>query len=156
MRWGVAMVFAVSAAPSLADETPDPVSEAAIWECITAAAAEPRGAASCIGSFANACMEVAGAYHTIAVTQCMVAETVGWDAALNAAYQDLRADLSGLDAPAGAADALREAQRAWIPFRDAECRWRGNLTRHITDYAHCVLDVTATRVLDLVAKGGGQ
>lgn len=159
MRWVVAMVFAFSAAPSLADETPDPVSEAAIWECITAAGAEPRAATSCIGTFANTCMEAAGAYDTITVTQCMEAETIGWDAALNTAYQDLRADLSGPDVPAGAADALRDAQRAWIPFRDAEFSWRGNLTTgtsHITDGAQCVLDVTATRVLDLVAYGGGQ
>ena len=157
MKHLAVVVLSIAPIMAWADEPPTPVPEAEIWACINAVG--DGQSAECIGSFANACMERAGAYDTITATQCFEAETTGWDAALNTAYQALRANLSGEDVPAGAADALRDAQRAWIPFRDAECQWRGNLTfgtSHITDGAVCMLEVTAARVLDFVGYGGGQ
>ncbi|KIC43390.1 hypothetical protein RA27_01290 [Ruegeria sp. ANG-R] len=102
-------------------------------------------------------MEESGAFDSITVAQCRDAETEGWDAVLNTAYQSLRADLSAPDMLPVAAEALTDAQRAWIKFRDAECLSRGNLTTgtaHFEDGADCFLRVTATRALDLIGYGG--
>lgn len=43
------------------------------------------------------------------------------DAALNATYSELMAQLSG-----ASGQKLRVAQRAWLAFRDAECAYQGS------------------------------
>jgi hypothetical protein len=78
----------------------------------------------------------------LAVAACFatsVVQAADDDAALNAAYKTLMAKL---DAPAQAR--LRDAQRAWIAFRDKECAFRA------TDSA-CVADLTRTRTQELDA-----
>jgi uncharacterized protein YecT (DUF1311 family) len=55
-------------------------------------------------------------------------------------------------APAPAAASLREAQRAWIAFRDAGCRAEAALAAGFVgsdNAAACLLDQTARRALDL-------
>lgn len=61
---------------------------------------------------------------------CQAALWQAADAELNAAYGEARAYMVELDANLsqdrrGAADKLREAQRAWITFRDAACAAAG-------------------------------
>lgn len=56
------------------------------------------------------------------------------DADLNAAYQTAMATMRSLDANLpdnmqGGADALRDAQRSWIPYRDKACEAYGFLAR---------------------------
>ncbi|SDW19306.1 Uncharacterized conserved protein YecT, DUF1311 family [Ruegeria halocynthiae] len=141
---------------ALADWAPKPVDEAELWDCVTQAGSSWHAGASCIGRFADACVEESGAYDSITVAQCHDAEMKGWDAVLNSAYQSLQADLSEPDMLPVAAEALTDAQRAWINFRDAECLSRGNLTTgtgHLEDGADCFLRVTATRALDLIGYG---
>ena len=106
-----------------------------------------------------ACISGTSAVGNIPTVQCLHAEAQGWDDVLNTAYQSLREALSGPEMLPGAAEALRDAQRAWIPFRDAECLSRGNLTKgtgHFEDGAECNLRVAATRTLDLIGYGGGR
>ncbi len=144
---------------ALADWAPDPVAEADIWHCVAEAGEGWHAGAMCVRNFANACIEESGSYDSIAVAQCMDAETKAWDAVMNTAYGSLRQDLSDPELPPVAAEALRDAQRAWIAFRDAECLSRGNLTTgtgHFEDGADCMLRVTATRALDLIGYGGTQ
>lgn len=153
------LCLVLAAVPSLtaADWTPAPVAEATIWDCVEAAGDNWHAGARCIGGFATACISDAGLTDSISIAQCMETETQAWDAVLNTAYQSLRADLAGPDMLPVAAEALRDAQRAWIPFRDAECLSRGNLTTgtgHFEDGAACMMRVTATRALDLIGYGG--
>lgn len=140
-----------------ADWAPKPVNEADLWGCVADAGDGWHAGAVCIGRSAEACIEESGAHDSITVAQCLEAEAKGWDGVLNTAYQSLRTGLSGPEMLPVAAVALKDAQRAWIAFRDAECLSRGNLTTgtaHFEDGADCTLRVTATRALDLIGYGG--
>lgn len=106
----------------------------------------------CIGQAASQCQNVPGGDTTVGMAECIVSETEIWDAMLNAEYKIARARLAEI----GGEDlqiSLRDAQRAWIAFRDAECalqydRWQGGTIRSIV-YANCILEMTATRALML-------
>lgn len=55
----------------------------------------------------------------MAMNQCAGVDAAKADAALNAVYKQLAAKLDGKEKTA-----LRDAQRAWITFRDKECEYR--------------------------------
>lgn len=62
----------------------------------------------------------------VELNQCAVQAWEKADAELNRAYQEAMANMKEADSfypddMKGAADALKEAQRAWIPFRDKAC-----------------------------------
>jgi uncharacterized protein YecT (DUF1311 family) len=52
-------------------------------------------------------------------------------------------------------DALRAAQRAWMQFRDANCRYYGSGEGTITrlQFAECMRSTTARRALELEELG---
>ena len=52
---------------------------------------------------------------TLGMLDCAMTAYERWDAELNAVYQELMANL-----PSAAADQLRDSQRHWLAFRDAE------------------------------------
>ncbi|WP_170478941.1 lysozyme inhibitor LprI family protein [Ruegeria arenilitoris] len=112
----------------------------------------------CVGQAANLCQTVPGQSTTLGITECIQEETLIWDAFLNEQYQLRRAELA--QESAELANELREAQRAWISFRDAECGlqyslWSGGTIRSIV-YAGCVLNETAERALELRDLGKMQ
>lgn len=114
---------------------------------------------ACIGTAADACMEkTQGGYSTAGMVSCVAAETAIWDEFLNLSYRDLRANMRELDADAlggdiSRADALRDAQRAWIAFRDAECAFNWAIfqdgTMRSLVSSGCFLDMTARRTFEL-------
>ncbi|NBD29020.1 MAG: DUF1311 domain-containing protein [Alphaproteobacteria bacterium] len=126
------------------------------------AAADAQAAQACIGRFAAACMTAEEDGQTTAgMTLCTLAEHAAWDALLNREYRKAMAAAQAADAAeaeyapefAVMADALRAAQRAWIPFRDAECgfahaQWGVGTMRQIAG-ASCHLDMTAQRTIHL-------
>ncbi|MEQ8345196.1 MAG: lysozyme inhibitor LprI family protein [Sneathiellaceae bacterium] len=63
----------------------------------------------------------------LAMQECADANYRAADAALNAAYGEVMGRLRQMDKEdgpdSGLADALKAAQRAWIPFRDGQCAW---------------------------------
>ena len=61
------------------------------------------------------CMESPEGMSTHGSRACIDAATAAWDRELNRVWKELRAEL-----PAAAFAALRESQRKWIAFRDAE------------------------------------
>ena len=82
------------------------------------------------------------------MVQCVDRETQIWDELLNADYQRLLGSLEG-----NAAESVRQAERAWIAARDADCKvpydiYEGGTIARL-DGASCLLDHTATRVLQL-------
>ncbi|GAA4223666.1 uncharacterized protein YecT (DUF1311 family) [Sagittula marina] len=97
---------------------------------------DPGAGVSCIGASADKCMEdTDGGDSTVGMGGCLDAERAYWDTRLNAAYgarmkeakaADAEAKAGGWSAPSQA-DALREMQRAWIPFRDARCTYAAAL-----------------------------
>lgn len=114
---------------------------------------------SCIGAAAGACQEAAGGATTAGIMACLDSETAAWDAMLNEEYGLLRGDLRAEDAAAAGkslvsrSDAMRDAQRAWIAFRDADCALRWSMWQDGTIRgpvaARCLLDHTARRTLEL-------
>lgn len=122
--------------------------------CIEAArsamAGETGRPQDCIGALSGPCMESPQGSSTVGTNECLGAETQWWDAFLNERYNVLRKSIDGESALA-----LRDAQRAWIAFRDAECGlhhtyWREGTIRS-TVHAICMLEMTASRAIALVA-----
>lgn len=161
-RWLAAAVLLALAAPARAQD--GEAALAATRGCLDAA----QGAAAeraCAGDYARACMaETPDGDTTTGMTACLVTETAAWDRLLNetfAALIVLSRQRAAVEEQAGVAPApldalLREAQRAWIAFRDADCAqevavWGEGSMRRIAGGA-CGLDRTATRVLELCAK----
>lgn len=78
---------------------------------------------------------------------CMGSETEQHDARLN---QNYKAAMQALNK--GQQNQLRDAQRLWIKFRDADCALLGSLTGGSIDRinsASCFLDMTKQRADDL-------
>lgn len=107
---------------------------------------------TCIGDAAAACQRLPDGETTLGTADCLTAETAVWDDLLNAEYRAAMVRMR--DHGGGAlAEQLRDAQRAWIAFRDAECGlhygiWAGGSIRVIIG-ANCVLRETAERALEL-------
>ena len=103
----------------------------------------------------------------VEMTYCAERDWMEADAALNKVYGLAMAKMRETDGYLpdnlkGAADALRDAQRAWIPYRDKACAAYGYLARGGTlepqlIYA-CRADLTRARVGELedLAKGLGN
>jgi uncharacterized protein YecT (DUF1311 family) len=113
----------------------------------------------CLGAAANACQDQDGGSTTIGMTECIMAETAVWDDMLNEEYTRLQRNFSARGWAGGAVTneelkiALRDAQRAWIAYRDADCGlrykvWEGGTIRGVVA-ANCEMTMTASRALDL-------
>ncbi len=119
-----------------------------ITACVDTERKANRDGRACIGRISDPCLEGSGSDTTQSMVECLDGETKIWDGLLNADYQSL---LKSLAKPA--ADSVRDAQRAWIASRDADCKvpydlYEGGTIARI-DSASCVLDHTAGRVLQL-------
>lgn len=93
------------------------------------------------------CLDSPDGQSTAGMVQCVGKELTVQDAALNAAYRDLVADMTP-DQKAG----LQKAQRAWIVFRDADCQSRyspdwGSMSTITANL--CVLRRTVERTIEL-------
>lgn len=94
----------------------------------------------------TACMDESGGV-TINMLDCMCSETEQQDARLN---QNYKAAMQALT-PSQQTQ-LRDAQRLWIKFRDADCALLGSLTGGSIDRinsASCFLDMSKQRADDL-------
>ena len=92
-------------------------------------AADSYQQAACIGTAANVCINATGdGGTTVGMGGCISFELEYWDGRLNDSYRRLRskeraddAFNAGMPGAVSQADALRDMQRAWIPYRDATC-----------------------------------
>lgn len=115
---------------------------------------------ACAGLAAEQCMAAnEGGYSTVGMGYCTGAEADYWDGLLNAVYSQLSKQEKAKDKEAFSSDApktyeaMRDMQRAWIPYRDALCayeysQWGGG-TGGGPSYAGCVLHETARQVIVL-------
>ncbi|RAS32722.1 MULTISPECIES: lysozyme inhibitor LprI family protein [unclassified Pseudomonas] len=93
----------------------------------------------------NQCMDSASS--TVAMSSCIQTETQLQDQRLNRVYQQLTTKL----AP-GPQKSLRDVQRKWITYRDANCKFHvqasgGTLAQ--LEGGMCVLDMTRERAAEL-------
>ena len=84
--------------------------------------------------------------NTVAIADCVQANTKTWDRRLNTAYQNLKRRID-----AGQREPLTAAQRLWVRFRDANCRFYGSQEGSIRQIqaAECVRAMTQQRALEL-------
>ena len=130
--------------------------------CLAATGGSVWARMDCVGASAEVCIEdTEGGYSTVGMGACIWAEHEYWDARLNAAYGELLARPAEGDAEnheyqpnlPSMEDALREMQRAWIPFRDATCAYERSLWGGGTGggpaAADCLMQETARQALRL-------
>jgi len=83
---------------------------------------------------------------TADIVECLATQTAVWDRRLSVAYQKLSESL-----PARRRDRLRNAQRLWIQFRDANCAYfagrSGTIAR--VEAGQCLLRLTTARAMEL-------
>jgi uncharacterized protein YecT (DUF1311 family) len=132
----------LAAAPALAGDAET------LTQCVDAERKANRDARVCIGKISDPCLQGSGSDSTTSMVECLDRESTAWDSVLNAEDRRL---LGTLDGPA--ADSVRQAQRAWIALRDADCKvpydiYEGGTMARI-DSASCVLEHTGGRVLQL-------
>ena len=155
----------LAALPARADKPQDDAD--ALESCMVTA--WPRDVLTlCTGIVSDPCQEAPGGQSTHGMNQCLAGEADAWDVVLNRQWPKLMTRWREVDAanrttdnPGGlsldsAAETLRSAQRAWIVFRDAECRhnyasWGMGSFRTVAHSA-CRLDLTARRVVDFHAR----
>ena len=122
----------------------------AIHACVQAERATGKDGSSCIGKLADPCLARPENSSTIGQYECIRNETVLWDNMLNAEYKQLRGLLESKDKQT----ALRDVQRLWIKYRDADCGLArvfydgGTIATPIA--ANCVLYKTARRTIELL------
>lgn len=104
---------------------------------------------SCIGDFTGACIRLSESGETNAgMISCASRELDAWDAVLNETYGALSAAHEGEQGRA-----LRDAQRAWIVKRDADCVFLSSIfeggSHAALEQANCLLNETAERAIVL-------
>jgi uncharacterized protein YecT (DUF1311 family) len=110
-----------------------------------------RKASSCIGAVLVPCFQKPDVLSTAAMLECSSRELEVWDEQLNAAYKAALAEAS----PA-TEKALREAQRAWITWRDLRCKLPaleqdgGSMEGTVT--IDCLRTVTAAQAILLMGQ----
>lgn len=108
-------------------------------------------------------VDCSNAVAQVEMTYCAEQDWLAADADLNAAYADARALMRDIDADLpksqrGAELALRDAQRAWIVFRDQACAaegfmMRGGSAEPMVIYG-CRARLTEERTAGLVSLSG--
>ncbi|HEY9580159.1 MAG TPA: lysozyme inhibitor LprI family protein [Rhizorhapis sp.] len=84
--------------------------------------------------------------NSVEIVQCLAAKTRAHDARLNASF---KAAMGHVDAPQR--ELLRQAQRLWIQYRDANCRLYGASEGSLREIAaaECLRTMTADRAQEL-------
>lgn len=156
LRWCLGLCL--SAAPGLAYDVTR--YQAMLDDCIAyQRSVGPEAVESCNGIVTSLCIDTeADGMTTAGMANCAWMERDIWDVHLNAEYQRARAMARQLDADYGLTpsivDSLRDAQRAWIAFRDAECTLSeatamgGTIGRQFASGCHS--GITARRTIDLM------
>ena len=92
-------------------------------------------------------------------TQCADREMRAYDAEMNRVYRLVLAQADSTPEPgygAPPAEALKQSQRAWIAFRDANCHWRATDfyggTEQAVIHASCIALTTRDRLEELKAR----
>ncbi|MDN3721195.1 lysozyme inhibitor LprI family protein [Roseibium salinum] len=116
------------------------------------------------GARAQETADCSDAVTQVEMTGCAEQDWQNADAELNIAYKAAMAKMQEIDGYLddnliGAAETLREAQRAWIPYRDKTCEAYGFLARGGSLESQlvygCLADLTRQRTGELNDLTGG-
>jgi uncharacterized protein YecT (DUF1311 family) len=146
----VALIFAAgfaAAPPITTDETELPsVGMAEVIEgCMISAAASEKPLYECVGIFSRACLTDEANQTTAGMEKCYLDEYQGWDVLLNRYYNE--------NGQLRVTTQFRDVQRSWIAYRNKKCGYfnihyqGGSMARWLG--AHCMMDETARRTIDL-------
>jgi uncharacterized protein YecT (DUF1311 family) len=127
-RWITSFLLLVFASAGIAhaqEPATDP-DRAAVVKCLADAKANKSVPESCIGVVQKPCLDTPDGQSTLGMRDCSNRETAVWDERLNKAYKALLHQLGDIDAERNGkklkgADLIREAERAWVSFRDKQC-----------------------------------
>lgn len=165
MNVGLTLAVLLLCSPAAAQDLR--YSDQASLACVDQAGTSEAGRA-CIGVSASACMDATpDGSTTIGMMECLDGERDFWDARLNRAYSQVRADAKAEDAELAEigssapqmAPALRDMQRAWITYRDATCdyeqsQWGGG-SGGGPAVLSCLLQMTGEQAIYLEHTGLG-
>ena len=143
------MFIALISGPAYAQELRFTEQDDQLMQACMADAINSEARRACVKTAAAACFEEPDGYTTYGTTNCYLREETWWDDQLNKSYGDLRKRLSP-----ELFEALKQAQIAWLPYRDAKCDfaykiYEGGPIRHIL-FSNCKLHTTASRANDLL------
>jgi uncharacterized protein YecT (DUF1311 family) len=148
-----ALAAACSAASAQAEFEPTPDERKAIAACLELVIGQPelKQMAERIGIVADPCPNAPGA-NTFTIVVCHMREQKIWDGYLNEWYGEAEKRLA--DEPA-ALTALKDAERAWIAFREAKCgywekRYAGGTFASVVT-GDCMRVETGRRALEMRA-----
>ena len=148
-----ALAAACSAASAQAEFEPTPDERKAIAACLELVIGQPelKQMAERIGIVADPCPNAPGA-NTFTIVVCHMREQKIWDGYLNEWYGEAEKRLA--DEPA-ALTALKDAERAWIAFREAKCgywekRYAGGTFASVVT-GDCMRVETGRRALEMQA-----
>jgi uncharacterized protein YecT (DUF1311 family) len=141
---GLSIALFAFAAPKPADTSA--ADRTAAQKCLTS-----KDARGCIGKIAKTCLAAPGGETTIGMMECTGRERAVWDEQLNASYKLLQGKATPTQA-----GALKQAQQAWIAYRDARCgfeasRYEGGTLAGVIA-GNCLMQVTAERAVELTAQ----
>jgi uncharacterized protein YecT (DUF1311 family) len=152
LAFGV-LVAACSASSAQLEFEPTPDERKAIAACLERVIGQPKlkQMAECIGIVADPCPNAPGA-NTFTIVACHMREQKIWDGYLNQWYGEVEKRLAD---DAAALTALKDAQRAWIAFRDAKCdywekRYAGGTFASVVT-GDCMRVETGRRALEMRA-----
>jgi uncharacterized protein YecT (DUF1311 family) len=147
-------LLVLTAASAHADPDFDPTAaeRKTIADCLEQnRGSEFKEMSACIGLVADPCPDAPGA-NTMTIVACQMREEKIWDGYLNDWYGEAVKRLK--DDPDAAA-ALKDAQRAWMQFRDAKCdywekRYAGGTFASVAT-GNCMRVTTGQRALEMRA-----
>ena len=157
----ILIAFILTTLPAQADQLQDDADT--LQSCVTTG--WPRDVLTlCTGIVSDPCQAAPGGETIQGMNLCLAREADAWDVVLNRMWPQLMTQSREIDAANkttglsldSASETLRSAQRAWIVFRDAECRhnyasWGTGGFRSIAHSA-CRLELTARRVVAFHAR----
>lgn len=158
----LAVTLPVTAGTAFAQDntvTEIPYDGGVLTACLKDAADDARRA--CIGKASSLCMETPDGSTTVGMVSCTGQELRQWDAMLNDSYaaligQSAEADRELADLGSAAQPSepvLRDAQRKWLAWRDAECSFVASQFQGGTGAGPaangCAMTLTAERALAL-------
>lgn len=90
---------------------------------------------------------------TLGIVECLNGKTAAWDDRLNDAYRKTLAAAVGEQR-----DRLRDAQRLWMRYRDANCGYygAGEGSIRLIEAAECLRRMTERRARELEENSGGR
>jgi uncharacterized protein YecT (DUF1311 family) len=144
----IAAIVLAAALPAAAQSDTTAADAATVRACL--ADAELKGVAAdihCDSLFSGPCLDDPANLSTAGMVACIGLDFRAWDAVLNEDYQRLLAQLD-----AEQAEALRDAERKWLAFRDADCLFPHLLVRGTLAQpwgASCMVRHTIDRVITI-------